>query len=322
MCLPTMTRLLLTTIVLHVVCQPVLRAQQVAEEEEEVVKVRGIHDIDLDTWQQSYTENQKLLVLLYTLDNCERCPAALETLTQVQEQELPKGLTIAKSASPELVTKIGAEQLPTLVYLRDKSYVIYDGNFATTDIAQWILTASKTIIRRLDDNSFEDIIPTAPGVGVEDWLLVFYREPCKNALTAVESFGVKAYGRIKIAKIVGPENPRLTLRFNVANCPEIILIKQGKVYKYPSEKVDMASLQDFVDNSYSKLKEETIADDTTDDNDFLDSVLTDFIKIHLRGDNQPIVVASLCAVVASLVFIFFCCCRPKTSRRPKKAKKE
>ncbi|BFZ25998.1 hypothetical protein BsWGS_29037 [Bradybaena similaris] len=314
------TKLLLSTIVVHDICKILLRAQKVTEEDD-VVAPTGIHDIDLAAWQQAYNENQRLLVLLYQLEGCERCPAILETLSQILgKPELPQGLTIAKSFSPELAAKTGTEQFPSLVFLREKSHVVYDGNFEVKDILQWVLVASNKIIQRVNDDSFTDIISAVPGVNVEDWLLVFYKEACKNTLSVVESFGVKIYGQIKVAKISAHDSPRLTHRFRVANCPELVYIKHGKVYKYQLPTFDVASLKDFVENSYRNLEGEPIPDEDQDV-DSLGRTVADFVKVHLRGDNQYIIVASVCTVVAGLVLVI-CCCRPKSNKRPKKSKKE
>uniref|UniRef100_A0A0B6Z5D8 Thioredoxin domain-containing protein n=1 Tax=Arion vulgaris TaxID=1028688 RepID=A0A0B6Z5D8_9EUPU len=292
---------------------------RVEEEEEDTETSRIIRDIDHKTWQQSYNENQKLLVLLYPLNKCDKCTEVLKILTQIQENpHFPNDLKIVKSVSSELVAKLEIKHFPSLIYLRSKSYVSYDGNYDVQDLLEWVRLATRKITQRLDDSSFENLIKAPTEGNPSNWLVAFYKEACKSVLPVVETFGVRFHGQVNVAKVNIFDSPKLTHKFKVTNCPEILFFKQGEMYKYKSSILEASSLRDFVDKSFNNLEPKIIPET---DFGYLPSNLTDYIKAYSHWDNSTLILAGVCILTTILAsYIFVCFCNSKVRRR-KKVKK-
>ncbi|BFZ14149.1 hypothetical protein BsWGS_17188 [Bradybaena similaris] len=283
--------------------------QTVHGQEEAGSSSSSLQDIDLNKWQQSYNENQKLLVLFYQPDTCERCTIALNTMTQIVGQpEVPAGLEVVKSLNPDLLSHLGVNQFPSLVYLREKAHVAYDGNYDVEDVLEWIQQATNQVTHRLDDSSFEHLTQAATGATTGDWLVAFYTESCKSVLPVLDTLGVRVHGRINVATVNIAENPALVARFKIAGCPEVIFFKQSKMYKYTLPNLDAAALKSFVDGFYKNMQAQPIPIPKSQF-DLLTESIADYIKVQLEGENKSIVLAGAVATAVTFLLIIFCCCR-------------
>ncbi|CAG5123605.1 unnamed protein product [Candidula unifasciata] len=283
--------------------------QTVDAQEEAGYSSSSIKDIDLSAWQQSYNEKQKLLVLFYQPDTCDRCVVALNTITQIVGQpEIPADLEIVKSSNPDLVSALGVRQFPSLVYLREQSYVTYDGSYDVEDVLEWVQQATNQVTRQLDDLSFEHLTQAATGATTGDWLVAFYTDSCRSILPVLDTLGVRVRGRINVAKVNIAENPGLVERFKIAGCPEVILFKQSKMYKCTLPNLDVATLKSFVDGFYKNMQAQVIPLPKSHF-DLITESIADYIKVQLEGENKSIVLAGAFAAAVIFLLIIFCCCR-------------
>lgn len=277
--------------------------EDVAEDEELPKKVL---QIDLHSWQKQFNENQKLLVLFYKKDNCAKCESVVKSLEQLLGQPEVDGCDIGKSDDVALAKKLGIAEYPALVYLRDKSHVFYDGSFDIEDIIQWRMMASKKVLKRLDDKSFEHLTQASTGATTGAWLVAFYTKSCSDILPTMETLGVRIQAKTNVAKVDASESYELVDRFKISSCPEIILFKGGKMYKYNLPKLDVTSLKNFADGFYKNFHAEKVTVPKSEF-DYLTENIADHIKAQLEGENKLWVLCGICGlgVISFLIVLFF-----------------
>jgi len=283
-----------------------------------------ILNVDLHTWQQHFNEKQKLLVVFYRDENCLKCKDVLDSLYDLLGQPEMSGVQIGKSNDKQLIRKVGVTNFPSLAYLRDKSHVFYDGDFQLEDMVQWSMMASKKTLKWLDDDSFEHLTQASSGATTGDWLVAFYTDRCKEILPMMETLGVRIQGKTNVAKVNAAANYDLVDRFNIKTCPEVILFKSGKMYRYTLNLHDAASLKNFVNGFYKNVKAETVpVPGTTFDH--LTENIADAIQSQIEGENGQLILAGGVGASVLLLVIVVCCLRSKSSpggKKKKKTKKE
>jgi len=282
---------------------------------------KEVLEIDLKGWQQSFNENQRMLVLFYRTEGCEKCPAVVDSLPSLLEQPELTGCAVSKSADKALADKLGVADFPSLVYLRDKAHVLYDGTFDPEDIIQWTMLASKKVLQRLDDQSFERLTQAATGATTGDWLVAFYTTTCNSILSTMESLGVRIQAKTNVAKVNIAENYELEDRFKISKCPELILFKQGKMYRYDLPKLDSESLKSFVGGFYKNMKAESVPVQKSDF-DHLTENIADWIRDQIEGPNKALVMGGIAGVGVLLLLVLVVCCRTVLAGEDDRQKKE
>jgi len=270
------------------------------------------------------------LVVFYRKENCLKCPEVEQSLYSLLGQPEVAGIEIGKSDDKELMTKLGVTSLPALVYLRDKSHVFYDGDFQIEDIVQWSMLATKKALQRLDDDSFEHLTQASSGATTGDWLVAFYTERCKEILPMMESLGVRIQAKTNVAKVNAAANYDLVERFKISTCPQVILFKSGKMYKYTLDMLDVPSLKNFVTGFYKNVKGEDVPVPSTtlyeeeelEEDDKLTENIADTLQVHLEGENGTYIIAGVAGSAVLLLLVVVFCCSSKSAGSKKKNKKK
>ncbi|RUS82837.1 hypothetical protein EGW08_009413 [Elysia chlorotica] len=302
-------------------------------------------EIDLETWQEAQAEGRKLLLLLYKTDGCDLCAQAVEEVNMILGQpEIPYGVELGKSEDPALLSKLGFKSVPTLVFLRDKSYVTYDGvelgksedpallsklgfksvptlvflrdkSYVTYDgeievesMLHWIPLAAEVTVRDLGDKSFEHLTQASTGATTGDWLVAFSGPDCRDVTSMLDSVGVSFKGKVNVALVNMPRSPELVQRFQIKHCPHLIYFRRGKMYRYDLPTLDTASLRSFLDGFYKNSKAENVPIPKSQF-DYITEGVADFLKKQLRGDNRNVAIAAVCAVAVSFLVVIILCCR-------------
>ncbi|GFN79990.1 thioredoxin domain-containing protein [Plakobranchus ocellatus] len=282
-----------------------------AEEEAKIL------DVNVDGWQEAYNGARKLLVLLYKTEGCQLCPDALQEFTTILGQpEIPTGVKLGKSADAALMKHLNIDNVPALVFLRDKSFIIYDGQIEVESMLHWVPLAADMTVQTLDDSSFEHLTQASTGATTGDWLVAFYQLNCQDVISMLDAVGVRFKGRVIVAKVDMTENRELVDRFKVKECPHIIYFRQGKMYRYDLPKLDAASLRSFLDGFYKNSKAENVPIPKSKF-DYLTEGMADFLKTQMEGENRNVVLAAVCGLAVSFLFIIFLCCRSILEPPPK-----
>ncbi|KAK0068023.1 thioredoxin domain-containing protein, partial [Biomphalaria pfeifferi] len=292
-------------------------------------EVSEIVDVDISKWQTSLDGKQKLLVLFYQTENCESCTVALNVLNQIVGQpELPSGMyfinyyiQIGKSTDLSLAEQINIVTFPSLVFLRDNSYAVYDDVFEIERMLEWIQLAAQKTTVELNDLSFEHLTQASTGATTGDWFVAFYKDSCDTVLPAIESLGVRVRNKMNVAKVNVAESPLLEERFKISKCPEIIYFKQGKMYRYDFPLQDMTTFKSFIDGFYKNVKQEVVPTPKSKF-DYLTEHIANLIKQQLNGENRTAFIAGVGGVAAVLFLLMFCCCCRSSGGQSKKQKRD
>ncbi|GFS03411.1 thioredoxin domain-containing protein [Elysia marginata] len=191
-----------------------------------------IVNIDVEAWQRIHGGGRKLLLLL--------C------------------VELGKSEDAALLAKLGVTNVPTLLFLRDKSHVTYDGQIDVESMLLWIPLAAEIAVQNLGDDSFEHLTQASTGATTGDWLVAFTEPRCRQVTPMLDTVGVRFKGKVNIAEVNMSDSPGLVQRFQVKECPHLIYFRKGKMYRYGLPTMDTASIRSFLDGFYKNAKAESV----------------------------------------------------------------
>lgn len=166
---------------------------------------------------------------------------------------------------------------PALVFLRKGVPLLYDGKDSPDEIFNFFSDNREPIVKELDDSSFEHLTQASTGSTTGDWLIFFYTTECIdcNRLQAIwETVGAKLKVRMNVARINKSNRGKETAkRFKVEQTPEIILLRQGKFYRYNLKKYDVESFTGFAQTWFKNIVPEKVQTPATPFELLIDSIV-------------------------------------------------
>ncbi|KAF4524142.1 hypothetical protein B566_EDAN012146 [Ephemera danica] len=142
-----------------------------------------------------------------------------------------------------------APNQPCLVFFRHGVPLLYHGEIEEDLILHTLSDSPEPAVKELNDDNFEHLTQAATGATTGDWLVMFYGTSCVDCqrLQATwEAVAARLKARMNVARVnlqgAGAATAR---RFRVHKVPGFILFRQGKLYRYPLDKMDVASLATF-----------------------------------------------------------------------------
>jgi len=211
--------------------------------------------------------NEKYVVALFCPEDGsddDKCADFEAELAAIREDLVDSINAWVVKASPntEMKSLYNPYPVPTVVFFRDRSPVLYDGP-ANDEVMLDTLYAYKDLCTQdLTDTSFEHLTQASSGATTGDWLVSFGKDECEecHALTArLETVACKLKGRMNVARMnKGSTGAATGRRFAVNTLPALIFFRFGKMYRYTLEKYDVASLVSFVDHFYKNVPGEPV----------------------------------------------------------------
>ncbi|XP_014777902.1 thioredoxin domain-containing protein isoform X2 [Octopus bimaculoides] len=210
--------------------------------------------------------------------------------------------------------KYGVKVIPALVFFRQKSPIVYDGNTIDAgDVAEWLEAAQKEAMRVLNENNFEHLTQASTGATTGDWLVLFYKPGCGLiAMATMEAVAVRMHHTLNIAKVQMNSNPKLVERFKIKKCPSIIYFRHGKLFRYDPEQFDVKSMKVFVESWHRNVKAETVPIEPS-----AFDILTDYIvqKLKESDHHTKVYIILPTILLMSLTMLLLCvfCCRKQAT---------
>lgn len=259
----------------------------------------------------SFITSQHSLILMYA-DADEEFQSALFEMQKLLKADLLflEDCRYGKMQTSTFGAKYGVKKLPALVFFRQKSPVVYDGDaIEAGDVAEWMEAAQNEAMKVLNDNNFEHLTQASSGATTGDWLTIFYKPGCGLvAMTTMEGLAVRMHHTLNIAKIQMNTNPKLIERFKVKTCPTLIFFRHGKMYRYEPEQYSVKSMRGFVESWHRNVKAEIVPVEPS-----AFDLLTDFIvkklKEHENKINMRIVLPALLLLCIAMILLCLLCCR-------------
>ncbi|XP_059477007.1 thioredoxin domain-containing protein [Neocloeon triangulifer] len=214
-----------------------------------------------------------------------------------------------------------APNTPFIVYFRHGVPLLYDGDLDEDLILHTFSNSKEPAVRELNDDVFEHLTQAATGATTGDWFIMFYGitcVDCQRLQATWEAVAAKLKSRLNVARVNMQVNGAATgRRFRVHKMPTFIFFRQGKLYRYPLDKLDVPSLTSFATEWYKNARAEPVPTPLSPFDD-----LTQAVADWLRYTEWPWMVATGGSLIGILGILAFCMLGKKkqVQKKQKKAK--
>jgi len=270
-------------------------------------------------------EEKYVVALFCPSEQEERCEeyeselaSAREDLIDVMEGD---GWVVKLVDSKEIEKfVVGKTDKPVVVMFRSGLPVIYNGPANEEVMLEELARMKEPGMRELTDSTFEHQTQAATGATTGDWLVMFFTpgcELCQRLTAALETVGCQQRGRANVASVnketYGEKTGR-RFELGLGDQPDIILFRQGKMYRYNIDKFDPDSLMSFMNGFYKNLPAENIPLPKTPFDDLV-QLCVDYLKEY------PLLVSGCASLPVLLCLAFYFLTRSE-EQKPRKSKKK
>ncbi|XP_008560921.1 protein disulfide-isomerase A4 [Microplitis demolitor] len=203
------------------------------------------------------------VIVLFTKDDCEECKKWEEELVGLRD-ELVDSLSawVVKVSGSYLRKLYTPYKEPALVFFRNSVPLLYDGPLDDKEIYDTFVHNKEPIVKELTDETFEHLTQASSGATTGDWFVMFYSDSCVECQrlgARWEAVGAKIKRRINTARVNKHTTGAATARrFSVFEVPQLILFRQGKMYRYQVPKYDVNAMVSFAENWYKNAQGEKV----------------------------------------------------------------
>lgn len=276
--------------------------------------VSSLPELEASTLNAALDRGTPLLVLVYSKEcsDCQQAEAAVEDMfSQGEVTQLIPGVQVFKQqkGGPLQVAARVVKSFPALILLRGGVVALYTDKFDNSDsLFFWLEKAGPTPLTQvLTDDTFEHLTQASTGSTTGHWAVLFYRASCQDHQHLLESVGVNEKLWMNVATVDLDTNPKLSKRFKPTSCPELIYFREGKMYRYETQKYDIPSLTSFVKTWYRNVKGSVVPTEPTAF-DALTENIAMYIKAQMEGENRNFFLAISGGIVAMVVITSIFCC--------------
>ncbi|XP_065340473.1 thioredoxin domain-containing protein [Cloeon dipterum] len=252
-------------------------------------------------------------------DASEKLEDAILSLREDLVDALGAWVVKAENSAMARLYNPKAPNTPFAVYFRHGVPLLYDGELDEDLILHTFSNSKEPAVRELNDDVFEHLTQAATGATTGDWFVMFYGTSCvecQRLQATWEAVAARLKARLNVARVNLELNGAATgRRFRVHKMPTFIFFRQGKLYRYPLDKLDVPSLASFATEWYRNARAEPVPTPLSPFDD-----ITQAIADWLRYTEWPWMVAtggSLLAIIALWAF----CLRGRKKKVEKKQKK-
>jgi len=208
--------------------------------------------------------NQEQYVLVLFSDESD-ASHDMETELAAVREDLVETINawVVKAVKSKLKDSFNPGQAePQVVFFRKTVPVLYTGPADEEILLETLMAYKDRCVTDLTDTSFEHLTQVATGATTGDWLVMFFKDECKECellRARLESVACKNRGRINVARVNKGTTGAVTgRRFEVAGVPAFIFFRLGKMYHYTLEKYDVDSLDSFVNGWYKNVPSQSV----------------------------------------------------------------
>jgi len=271
------------------------------------------------------TEEQYVVALFCTAANAESCEEFESELAGIREDFIDMmngdGWMVKLASSPLVHRFTPSAAKPVIVMFRQGLPVLYDGPANGEVMAEILMQYKEPGVKELTDSTFEHLTQAASGATTGDWLVLFFSEECEKCylMTAVlETVACKHRGRINVARVnkatYGEKTGR-RFELGIDNNPQIIFLRQHKMYHYSLDTYDVESLTNFITGFYKNYPALAVPLPKTPFDDLV-QLCVDYMKEY------PFLVAAGVAVPIFLILAFLWLIKGDEEKIKKKKKKK
>lgn len=151
---------------------------------------------------------------------------------------------------------------PAVVFFRHGVPLLYDGEPNEHELYDFFSDNRDPLVKELSDETFEHLTQASTGATTGDWLVMFYSSnciDCQRMQAAWETVAAKLKARLNVARVDRGRGGVLTAkRFRVEKSPTVVLVRQGKFYRYDLNNLEIASFVSFAQSWYKNVAAEKV----------------------------------------------------------------
>ncbi|KAJ8985944.1 hypothetical protein NQ317_010701 [Molorchus minor] len=225
---------------------------------------------------------EKYVIVLFSKRYCESCDNYENVLTGLRE-DLVETLNawVVKAEGSQMKRLYTPNEEPALVFFRHGIPLLFDGPLNDELILHTFTNNKDPLTKELTDETFEHLTQAATGATTGDWFIMFYTHECVDCARLQarwEAVGAHLKSRINIARINRATTGAVTARrFEVFNVPTFILFRHGKMYRYNTQKYNVASLVNFAQNEFKDISPEKVPAPKSFFDDFI-AMISDYFR--------------------------------------------
>ncbi|EDW64277.1 thioredoxin domain-containing protein [Drosophila virilis] len=197
------------------------------------------------------------VVALFTKGNCAECVDYENVVGNIQDDiKESLGASVVQAHDSNLIHIYDPSREPALLYFRRGIPILYYGAINEDEILQFFSDNREPGVKELSDDNFEHLTQASTGATTGDWFVFFYSAECVlcQRLYAIwESVGGKLKRKINVARMnslgAGVSTAK---RLKIAEAPEFIFLRHGKIYRYSSKEYTPKAFIEFAEAGYLK----------------------------------------------------------------------
>ncbi|KAK3599777.1 hypothetical protein CHS0354_037263 [Potamilus streckersoni] len=271
----------------------------------------------------TFVKENRYVLLLFKSAECADCSEAADELEKVVPPETFSDAVVKSlSHNAELATHYGVSEFPKLVFFRQGTPVLYDGEkIVSSEVSAWLGLAEQEAVQILTDDTFEHLTQAATGATTGDWFVLFFKPSCpkcQQVFPAFESVAVRVKQRMNFATVDMETNKKLLERFKIEKCPTAILFRQGKMYEYEPEKYEPKAITSFVESWYTNVQAKPVPVEPTAFDRLTESIAM-ALKEQLHDPNRKWIILSgaISVAIVTIVIIAICACKKSPEGKKK-----
>lgn len=226
---------------------------------------------------------------------------------------------VVKAIKSPLKDQFNPQAEPQVVFFRKGFPVLYTGPADEEILLETLMAYRDRAVKDLTDVSFEHLTQVATGATTGDWLVMFFKDDCKECellQARIETIACKNRGRINVAAVNKGTHGAVTgRRFEVGAVPALIFFRLGKMYHYTLEKFDVDSLDSFVNGWYKNMPSHSIPLPKTPFDDVV-QMCVDYMR------DYPLICALVVGLPILLLLAFIWLTASDVKPKSKKTKKK
>lgn len=171
--------------------------------------------------------------------------------------------------------------------------------------------SSEPAVIELNSENFEHLTQAATGATTGDWLVEFFAPwcgHCQQFAPVYEDIGKKLKGRVNVAKVDMSANPSVGKRFSIRRLPTIIMLSQGKLYKFSGSR-NAESVMKFATEEFKKADAEEVPAAPS----IMDDLIQHAHHFHrqlmsmMQGNETALPLVAVTGCLVCLVMFCMCC---------------
>ncbi|KOB72664.1 Protein disulfide-isomerase A5, partial [Operophtera brumata] len=190
-------------------------------------EIESVNDRMLERLLQ---ESPLLVVFFYDDDDCSECEEILEALEEIDGEVDQYGIDFVKIASAEAATTYNIVNIPSLVYFRKQSPMLYDGDLHQVDrVLQWLTSQDVFEIK----NEIEEVNRKMLDKLLEEneFLAVYFYEKSIESREVLEKLeNIDSETDNMDITFVKMQDPRYARKWGVTKLPAIVYFRK----RFPS----------------------------------------------------------------------------------------